>query len=299
MALTMRTRPARALTAVSLLAAATACLAAAPSIAAPAALDQTHGLRGTRRLDAGLYTAYCPRRSGARVDARVFSKDAAVQPGGVAEAEGAQEGSGAGEEGQVESDEGAGSAGDALETAGEGLGDEAEGEALSSGEAAGAQETIVFASEGGAVARAASTSETGWPAKQCLKMDKGRAGRSHTLVGLDGVHNWLLGGYGNDTIIGGNSGDVIWADYHPSGEPPSQTAVIKGGNGRNVIYANDTRDYVWTGTNSHTVVHAHVSGISGVIHCQSPGIVVFLSTVSERHFKLDGCRHISHYSVGY
>ena len=41
------------------------------------------------------------------------------------------------------------------------------------------------------------------------------------------------------------------------------------------------------------------SGISGVIHCQSSGIVVFLSSVSERHFKLDGCQHISHFSVGY
>jgi hypothetical protein len=66
-----------------------------------------------------------------------------------------------------------------------------------------------------------------------------------------------------------------------------------------VIYANDTFDYVWTGHNPYTVVHAHASGISGVIHCQSPYIVVYLSTVSERHFKLDGCRRISHYSVGY
>jgi len=148
-------------------------------------------------------------------------------------------------------------------------------------------------------AAAASTSEAGWPAKECLKMDKGRAGRSHTLVGLNGVHNWLLGGYGDDTIIGGNHGDVIWADYHPSGQPRTQTATIRAGNGRNVIYANDTRNYVWTGTNPRTVVHAHVSGISGVIHCQSPGIVVFLSKVSQRHFQLDGCRRISHYSVGY
>jgi hypothetical protein len=46
-------------------------------------------------------------------------------------------------------------------------------------------------------------------------------------------------------------------------------------------------------------VHAHDSGISGVIHCQSPYIVVYLSSVSERHFKLDGCHRISHYSVGY
>lgn len=148
-------------------------------------------------------------------------------------------------------------------------------------------------------ASAANTSEAGWPAKECLKMDKGPAGRRHTLVGQRGVHNWLLGGYGNDTIVGGNIGDVIWADYHPSGVPRFQTVTIHAGNGRNVIYANDTQNDVWTGTNPRTVVHAHVSGISGVIHCQSPGIVVFLGVVSERHFRLDGCRHISHFSVGY
>ena len=153
--------------------------------------------------------------------------------------------------------------------------------------------------ESKATAKGAGTSEAGWPAKECLKMDKGPAGRKHTLVGLNGVHNWLLGGYGNDTIIGGNHGDVIWSDYQPSGEPRSQTATIHAGNGRNVIYANDTHNYVWTGSNPYTVVHAHVSGISGVIHCQSPWIVVYLSTVSEHRFTLDGCHHISHYSVGY
>jgi hypothetical protein len=148
-------------------------------------------------------------------------------------------------------------------------------------------------------ANAASTSEAGWPAKECLKMDKGPAGEHHAIVGERGVHNWLLGGYGNDTIIGGNIGDVIWADYHSSGFPKHQTATIRAGNGRNVIYANDTVNHVWTGTNPRTVVHAHASGISGDIHCQSPGIVLFLSTVSERRFKLYGCHHISHYSVGY
>jgi hypothetical protein len=149
------------------------------------------------------------------------------------------------------------------------------------------------------MALAASTSEAGWPKKECLKMDKGPAGRKHTIVGLNGVHNWLLGGYGDDTIIGGNRGDVIWADYHPSGQPSSQTATIRAGNGRNVIYANDTHNYVWTGTNSFTVVHAHVSGIDGVIHCQSRYIVVYLSVVSQRRFKLDGCHRISHFSVGH
>jgi hypothetical protein len=148
-------------------------------------------------------------------------------------------------------------------------------------------------------AHAASTSEAGWPPKECLKMDKGPAGQHHTIVGMRHVHNWLLGGYGSDTIVGGEKGDVIWGDYQDCCWPKHQTAIIHAGNGRNVIYANDTLNYVWTGTNARTVVHAHASGISGVIHCQNPGIVVFLSTVSERHFQLDGCHHISHFSVGY
>ncbi len=148
-------------------------------------------------------------------------------------------------------------------------------------------------------ARAANTSEAGWPPDECLKMDKGGWHTRHTIVGRSGVHNWLLGGYGDDTIIGGDAGDVIWGDYHPGGGPPVQTATIYAGDGRNVIYANDTHDLVWTGTDPHTVVHAHDAGTSGAIHCQSPGIVVYLSTVSERDFRLHGCRHISHYSVGY
>jgi hypothetical protein len=149
------------------------------------------------------------------------------------------------------------------------------------------------------LARAAGTSEKGWPPKQCLKMDKGPAGESHTIVGEKGVHNWLLGGYGSDTIVGGDIGDVIWGDYHPYGAPKHQTVNIHAGDGRNVIYANDTLNYVWTGNNPRTIVHAHASGISGVIHCGSSQQVMFLSTQSEKHFKLIGCGRISHYSVGY
>jgi len=36
-----------------------------------------------------------------------------------------------------------------------------------------------------------------------------------------------------------------------------------------------------------------------VIHCENPHIVVFTSHHALRHYKLDGCRHISFYSVGY
>lgn len=144
---------------------------------------------------------------------------------------------------------------------------------------------------------AAMTSHAGWPPDEHLVMDRGPAGRSNTLVGVPGRHNYLLGGYGDDTIYGGGAGDVIWGDYHPSGWPARQTAVIHAGDGRNFIYANDTVNYVWTGTNPATVVHAHEG--SGVIHCQSPDIVVYTSHHALPHYKLRGCRRVSFYSVGH
>ena len=78
---------------------------------------------------------------------------------------------------------------------------------------------------------AAMTSHAGWPADQHLVMDKGPAGQANVLTGEDGVHNYLLGGYGNDTIYGGNAGDVIWGDYHESGWPSFQTTMIHAGDG--------------------------------------------------------------------
>jgi hypothetical protein len=143
----------------------------------------------------------------------------------------------------------------------------------------------------------AMTSHAGWPADQHLEMDKGPAGLHNVLRGRPDVHNYLLGGYGDDTIYGGNTGDVIWGDYHPSGWPSWQEAIIHAGDGPNFIYANDTVNYVWTGTNPRTVVHAHEN--SGVIHCENPHIVVFTSHRALPHYKLDGCRRISFYSVGY
>ncbi len=148
-----------------------------------------------------------------------------------------------------------------------------------------------------AVPALAMTSHAGWPPNEHLVMDHGPAGRVNTLVGKANVHNYLLGGFGNDTIYGGSAGDVIWGDYHPSGWPASQTVVIHAGNGKNFIYSNDTVNFVWTGTNPATVVHAHEG--SGVIHCESPAIVVYTSHHALPHYRLDRCRHISFYSVGY
>ena len=48
---------------------------------------------------------------------------------------------------------------------------------------------------------------------------------SGTMRGLEGVHNMLLGGDGNDTIYAGNEGDVIWGDSHPGGQPDEPAAT--------------------------------------------------------------------------
>ncbi len=157
--------------------------------------------------------------------------------------------------------------------------------------------TALLCLTAGCAAAQAMTSHAGWPPDQHLVMDKGRAGLEHTLRGRAGVHNYLLGGYGNDTIYGGERGDVIWGDYHPSGWPSHQTAVIHAGNGQNFIYSNDTVNYVFTGTNPRTVVHAHEG--SGIIHCENPHIIVFTSHHALPRYRLHGCRHISFFSVGY
>src|ERR1700758_4820742 len=116
--------------------------------------------------------------------------------------------------------------------------------------------TAIFTALALAAGASAMTSHAGWPRDEHLVMDKGPSGHANVLKGVPGKHNYLLGGYGDDTIEGGDAGDVIWGDYHPSGEK-RQTAVIHAGNGKNFIYANDTLNYVWTGTNPKTVVHAH------------------------------------------
>jgi Ca2+-binding RTX toxin-like protein len=61
----------------------------------------------------------------------------------------------------------------------------------------------------------ATAVHAGWPTIGNLLIDKDTSGGSHVLRGAPGVHNELLGGYGSDTLYGGNAGDVIWADYHP------------------------------------------------------------------------------------
>jgi RTX calcium-binding nonapeptide repeat (4 copies) len=139
-------------------------------------------------------------------------------------------------------------------------------------------------------AHLAMASHAGWPADECLKMDKGSDGVSHTLVGLKNVHNWLLGGYGNDTVYGGEAGDVIWGDYQPSGQSESERDYLHGGNGNDWIYSSHGFNEIWTGGGDDhlLLVYGH-----GVVHCNGPGVktLVMRYLPSNRPWTLLGCTH--------
>jgi hypothetical protein len=139
-------------------------------------------------------------------------------------------------------------------------------------------------------AHVALASHAGWPTDECLKMDKGPPGASHTLLGLKNVHNWLLGGYGNDTIYAGNRGDVIWGDYHPEGQPESQISRLHGGAGADWIYSSHGYDEIWTGAGDDhlALVYGH-----GVVFCDGGGLKTFVMRYlpQNRPWKLVDCSH--------
>jgi RTX calcium-binding nonapeptide repeat (4 copies) len=136
----------------------------------------------------------------------------------------------------------------------------------------------------------AEANHEGWPTDECLKMDKGPAGRSHMIVGMKRVHNWLLGGYGNDTIFAGDDGDVIWGDYHPEGQSESQRDYIHGGPGEDWIYSSHGYNEIWTGAgNDHlALVYGH-----GVVFCDGAGLKTFVMRYlpQNRRWRLVGCSH--------
>lgn len=142
----------------------------------------------------------------------------------------------------------------------------------------------------GPVASAAMADHEGWPKDECLKMDKGPAGDSHTLVGLPDVHNWLLGGYGNDTLYAGARGDVMWGDYHPEGQPESQRDYIHGGAGEDWIYSSHGFNEIWTGAGDDhlALVYGH-----GVVFCNGRGVKTFVMRYlpQNRPWTLVGCSH--------
>lgn len=147
--------------------------------------------------------------------------------------------------------------------------------------------TIVALAPAGAALGMAS--HAGWP--QIGHHQGHPNNESGEMRGVEGVHNELLGGDGNDTIWAGNDGDVIWGDSHPGGQPESQRDFLHGGAGDDWLYASHGYNEIWTGAGNDHV--ALVYGF-GAVYCNGPGLktLVMRYLPANRHYKLVGCNHV-------
>jgi Ca2+-binding RTX toxin-like protein len=115
------------------------------------------------------------------------------------------------------------------------------------------------------------------------------------MVGTKGKHNELLGGHGNDTIFAGPWGDVLWADFKPSGQPTTQSDTIVGGAGNDFIYSSHGTNNIAAGP-GNDFVKAHFG--KGAIDCGPGRDQLFISRRAQRHFTIRGCERISHKTLG-
>ena len=109
-------------------------------------------------------------------------------------------------------------------------------------------------------------------------------------------HNELLGGHGNDALYAGPWGDVLWADYKPSGQPTTQVDRIFGGNGRDFIYASHGTNTIAAGGGDDWV-KAHFG--RGSIDCGGGRDLLYISRRAQRHYTIRHCERISHKTLGY
>jgi hypothetical protein len=148
--------------------------------------------------------------------------------------------------------------------------------------AAGAAALVV------AAAARATASHAGWP--HTTRHVGHPNNESGLMRGLDGRHNLLLGGDGNDTIWAGDDGDVMWGDSHPGGQPSRQRDLLHGGPGEDWLYSSHGYNVIWTGAgNDHLAL---VYGF-GTVYCDGPGLktLVVRYLPDNRHFRLVGCSH--------
>jgi Ca2+-binding RTX toxin-like protein len=108
-------------------------------------------------------------------------------------------------------------------------------------------------------------------------------------------HNELLGGHGNDALYAGPWGDVLWADYKPSGQPTTQVDRVFGGNGRDFIYASHGTNTIAAGGGDDWI-KAHFG--RGSIDCGGGRDLLYISRRAQRHYTIHGCERISHKTLG-
>src|SRR4051794_422500 len=116
------------------------------------------------------------------------------------------------------------------------------------------------------------------------------------VMGSRAGHNELLGGHGSDTIHAGPWGDVIWGDYHPSGQPTGQHDRLYGGPARDFIYASHGTNTIKAG-GGNDWIKAHFG--RGSIDCGGGKDLLYISHKAMKRHKIRHCETISHKTLGY
>ncbi|MGZ4268415.1 MAG: calcium-binding protein [Solirubrobacteraceae bacterium] len=116
------------------------------------------------------------------------------------------------------------------------------------------------------------------------------------VVGPHKLHSELLGGHGDDELHAGAFGDVLWADYKPSGQPTTQRDLVFGGAGNDFIYASHGYNDIEAG-GGDDYVKAHFG--HGVIDCGGGTDTLYISRRAQRHYRVRRCDRISHRTLGY
>ncbi|MEA2380489.1 MAG: hypothetical protein QOH72_460 [Solirubrobacteraceae bacterium] len=112
----------------------------------------------------------------------------------------------------------------------------------------------------------------------------------HKLVG--GPDNdELLGHHGSDTIVGGDGKDVLWGDWDPRGNTPSQRDVLRGGAGDDHIYPSHGTTRVLAGPGND---HVWAFYGKGTIDC-GPGSGDVARIRENGAFKTRNCERIQHF----
>ena len=105
----------------------------------------------------------------------------------------------------------------------------------------------------------------------------------------------LLGGHGDDSLHAGPWGDVLWADYKPSGQPSTQHDQVFGGPGNDFIYAGHGANTIAAG-GGDDYVKVHFG--RGSIDCGGGRDILYVSRRATRHYTIRGCERVSHKTLG-
>jgi Ca2+-binding RTX toxin-like protein len=105
----------------------------------------------------------------------------------------------------------------------------------------------------------------------------------------------LLGGHGDDVLIGRRGHDVIWGDHKATGNTKRQRDTMRGGPGKDWIYASHGRNTIYGGGGHDTI---RVWFGRGFVDC-GPGNddILYVSKTQNKKVKRRNCERVLHRSA--